>query len=42
MLKHVYNIIDKEKKLCLGKTDIGEKLGVQKFSYLVDKKTKGK
>ena len=42
VLKHVYNIIDKEKKLCLGKKDIGEKLGVQKFSYLVDKKTKGK
>ena len=39
---YVYNIIDKEKKLCLGKKDIGEKLGVQNIYNLVDKETKGK
>ena len=39
---YVYNIIDKEKKLCLGKKDIGEKLGVQNIYNLVDKEAKGK
>ena len=42
MLKTVYYITDKEKKLWLRNKDIGEKLGVENIYNFIDKEIKGK